>query len=142
MKKLLITILLISGLWSCGPSHYLKKAERALKKAEQLGANVKSDTVFIEKQVIVPEVKTDTVFKSRVGDTVYISKEKLKIKYVKLPSDSVFIEGKCKSDTVEINVPYTVTKEIKSGASTWDLVILGTVLFVIGFFVRWVTLSK
>jgi hypothetical protein len=118
MKKI-ITIFLISALWSCGPNFYLRKAERALNKAEQLGANVSRDTIFIEKIVTVPEVKTDTVFSSTEGDTVYISKERLKLKYVNLPGDSVFIEGKCEADTVKITVPVTITKEISAPKGFW-----------------------
>jgi hypothetical protein len=117
MKSILPYILAVALLTSCGPNFYLRKAERALKKAEQLGANVSRDTIFIEKVVTVPEVKTDTVFSSTEGDTVYISKDRLKLKYVNLPGDSVFIEGKCESDTVKIEVPVTITKEIK--ATSW-----------------------
>lgn len=128
MKKLsniLPYILAVALLTSCGPNFYLRKAERALKKAEQLGANVSRDTIFIEKIVTVPEVKTDTIFSSTEGDTVYISKERLKLKYVNLPGDSVFIEGKCESDTVKIEVPITITKEIsaKSWLKWWHMVI-------------------
>jgi hypothetical protein len=135
MKKLL-TIFLISALWSCGPNFYLRKAERALKKAEQLGANVSRDTIFIEKVVTVPEVKTDTVFSSSEGDTVYISKDRLKLKYVNLPGDSVFIEGKCESDTVRLEIPVTITKEIsaKSWLKWWHLVIA----LLLGGFLVWV----
>jgi hypothetical protein len=125
MKAYLPYLLAVALLASCGPNFYLRKAERALKKAEQLGANVSRDTIFIEKVVTVPEVKTDTVFSSSEGDTVYISKDRLKLKYVNLPGDSVFIEGKCESDTVRLEIPVTITKEIsaKSWLRWWHLVI-------------------
>lgn len=112
-----VPVLLI--LASCGPSYHLRRAEHHLKKAELKGAIIKVDTVYIEKQVFVPEVKTDTIFKTKEGDTVYISKEKLKIKYVKLPGDSVYLEGKCEADTVKINVPVTITKEISAPKGFW-----------------------
>ena len=41
-----------------------------------------------------------------------IEKEKLKIKYVKIPGDSVFIEGACVPDTLKILVPTTVTEVV------------------------------
>ena len=131
MKILLLSLTIL--LSSCGPSFYLKRAERAIKKAEQLGATVSRDTSFIDKSVVVPEVKTDTIFKPQLGDTIFISKDKLKIKYVKLPGDSVFIEGKCEADTVRIKVPVTITKKIKAGATTWDLIILAIVCLIVGF---------
>lgn len=121
MKKRLISILIIFTLIGCGPTFYLKKAERALKKAEQLGAKVGSDTVYVERTVFVDSVRVDSVFTSKVGDTVYLTKDRLKVKYVKLPGDSVFIEGKCEADTIRIQVPVTVTKNIESGYGVWDI---------------------
>jgi len=115
-------IIFIFLLTSCGPTFYLKKAERALKKAEQLGAKVGADTVYAEKTVFVDSVRVDSVFTSKVGDTVYLTKDRLKVKYVRLPGDSVFIEGNCEADTIKIKVPVTVTKTIESGYGVWDII--------------------
>jgi hypothetical protein len=129
--KYFILLLLLS---SCGPTFYLKRAERDLKKAEQLGAKVKSDTVWKEKIVYVPEYKTDTLIK-RVDfrDTITLETTKVLTKVkVNTVTKEVYIESKCKSDTVKIRVPFTVTKEIKSGHSTWDLIILSIVVLLVG----------
>lgn len=128
MKYLILLILLSS----CGPTFYLKKAERALKKAEQLGAEIQADTIYKERLVFVDSIRVDSIFTSRVGDTVYISKDRLKVTFVRLPGDSVYIEGKCEADTVKINVPISVIKEIKAGHSTWDMVILSIVVLIVG----------
>lgn len=106
-------IILLVILSACGPAHHLRRAERLkermdeqIDKAITKGAEVKRDTVFKEIQVIVPEVKTDTVFKAGpIGDTVTIIQEKLKIKYMKLPGDTVYIDGECEADTVKLIVP-------------------------------------
>jgi len=79
-----ISIILIILLSSCGPNFYLKKAEKALKKAEQLGAVITADTVYKERLVFVDSIRVDSIFTSKVGDTVYISKDRLKIKFVRL----------------------------------------------------------
>ena len=115
-------LLLIFLFTSCTPTFYLKKAERALKKAEQLGADVSADTIYKEHTVIRTETLIDSIFTTRQGDTIRIYKDLLKIKYVRLAGDSVFIEGKCEADTVKIKVPYQVIKEIKSGHSNWDVI--------------------
>jgi hypothetical protein len=122
LPYILVVALFLSG---CGPSYHLNRSKYHERMAIAKGANVSRDTIFIEKVVTVPEVKTDTVFSSSEGDTVYISKDRLKLKYVNLPGDSVFIEGKCESDTVKIEVPVTITKEIsaKSWLKWWHLVI-------------------
>jgi hypothetical protein len=111
--SLIVGLLLILFYCSgCGSNYHLKRAQHHLKKAELKGAQIHSDTVYIEKLVAVPEVKTDTVFKSEIGDTVFIAQDRLKIKYVRLPGDSVFIEGKCESDTIRMEIPVTIVKEI------------------------------
>jgi UDP-3-O-[3-hydroxymyristoyl] glucosamine N-acyltransferase len=126
---ILAVVLIISG---CSANHHLRRAKYHEKLAIAKGAVIKHDTVFIEKAVIVPEVTTDTIFKSLAGDTVRIEKDRLKIKYVRLPGDSVFIEGKCESDTVTITVPITITKEISAPKGfwyyfPWILVIIGVI---------------
>lgn len=131
--KSLTISLILSG---CSASWHLKQAIRK-------GANVGVDTVYKEVKVIVPEVQTDTVFTSEVGDTVYIEKEQLKIKYLKLKGDSVYIEGKCDTDTIIQKVPYTVTKHIEAppdkGLKWWHILfwILGA--FGAGWILRAIT---
>jgi|SRR5690606_7441266 len=105
---------------SCTPERkaqrQLKKAQRHLIKAEQLDPSVKqvqTDTV------VFTEVRTDTVFQSLAGDTVEITKDKLHIKYVELPGDSVYIEGECAADTVIINNPVFVQKEVPTKLETF-----------------------
>jgi hypothetical protein len=88
---LILFIILMTG---CSARWHLKRAQHHINKAEQKGASIDSDTVYIEKEVFVPEIKTDTVFESQPGDTVTIEKEKLTIKYVKLPGDKVYIDVK------------------------------------------------
>jgi hypothetical protein len=127
-----VSIILLLLLSSCGPNFYLKKAERALKKAEQLGAKVTADTIYKERLVFVDSIRVDSIFTSKVGDTVYISKDRLKVKYVRLPGDSVFIEGKCEADTIKIQVPVMVNKEIKSGLGVWDVIKWALFALVIG----------
>lgn len=109
MIKALIFVLLLSG---CSASYHLKKAI-------QKGALMSVDTVYVEREIITPEVRTDTIFHSVAGDTVRIERERLKIKYVRLPGDSVFIEGKCESDTVFVKTPVYVNTEIKAPPSKW-----------------------
>ncbi len=112
-----IYLLLLWLLCSCGANYHLKRSEHHLKKAIAKGAIISSDTIWKAVEIYVPEVTTDTLFRSVQGDTVRIEKDRLKIKYVKLPGDSVYIEGKCETDTVKVEVPVTVTKTIQ--ATTW-----------------------
>jgi len=115
-KATILTLLfLLSG---CSANWHLKRSERHKLIAIQKGALIQHDTVWTEKEVITKLIEKDTVFTSLQGDTVYIQKEHLKIKYVKIPGDSVFIEGACVPDTLKILVPTTVT-EVVHAEKNW-----------------------
>ena len=136
MNKSTLLILILAGalLASCGPVAKLRRAERLIAEAEAKGAKWHSDTVYKEIPLIIPQVRTDTVLRVSQGDTVFVAKDRLKIKFVRLPGDSVFIEGKCESDTVKIEVPVSVTKTISAGYSLWQLILAGLFGVVLGGF--------
>lgn len=127
-------------LFSCGPTAKLKRAQKLIAKAEAQGAQWHTDTVYRDRDILVKEVRTDTVFKPVQGDTVRIEKDRLKIKYVKLPGDKVYIEAKAEADTIRIKETITVTREIKTGKSGWYYFKwaagLAVVFFVFGYIVR------
>ena len=67
---------------------------------------VQRDTV--RDTVIITAIKKDTVVRWSnipVYDTITITKDRLKVKVIKLPGDTVRIEGECAGDTVYINKP-------------------------------------
>jgi hypothetical protein len=128
-------LLLAFILCSCGPSFYLKKAERAIKKAEQLGAKVSRDTVWNTMEIPVPEVRIDTLVQNvDFRDTIFVSNDRIVTKVkVNTVLKSVFVESDCLPDTVTVKVPVIVKQVIKAGATTWDLIILAIVCLVVGF---------
>jgi hypothetical protein len=96
IKYLFIIALLI--LSSCSP---VKRFSRLIDKYPYL---LTSDTVTIHDtvNVIVPQVVHDTSFiDNSLYDTVYIDKERLKIKLWRV-MDTVYVEGECESDTIEV----------------------------------------
>jgi len=119
-------------LASCGSAYKLRRAERLIKKAESMGAVWHVDTVFTEREVPVPRVQRDTVLLNAPGDTIYITKERLRVK-VKVSHDSVYVSGECLPDTIRISVPVTVKKTItaKTGPPWWFWILFAGV-FVLG----------
>jgi len=108
----------------CSPAGKLKRAQKLIDKAEQAGAKWEVDTVFSTKEVIVPERVLDTLVKYvNLTDTITVTENNVitKIKY-NTKEKSVFVHTVCKPDTVKIEVPVQVTKEIKAGASVWDII--------------------
>lgn len=102
-----------------------------------MGAKWSVDTVIQEIQVPVPEIHIKEVHHTPLLDTITLTKERLKIKVVRLPGDSIFVEGKCKSDTIYKKVPMVINKTIKAkGYSLWQLIILALVMLLAGYGVR------
>ena len=114
---------------SCSCSWHLKKVEN------KCGLTSKTDTVFVLDTVIVPEVHTDTII-SLGHDTVYINKDRLQIKILRLKGDSIFVDGKCKTDTMYIEVPVAVTNNEFKPEPGWQKWI-GWILFLVLLIAAW-----
>ena len=96
--------------------------------------------VTIHDTIRTETIKTDTVFNETV-DSVYITKDKLEIVYVK-KFGKVYIEGKCKGDTIYyekkvlVEVPIDCPKQswfdqMILEAKWWLLVIIAILILVI-----------
>ena len=125
--------LLIAMLVSCSPAAKLKRAKKLIAQAEASGLTWSVDTIYKEIAVPIESVRLDTLFKDVPGDTVTLIKDRLKVVYVRLPGDSVFIEGECEADTVYQKVATVVNREIevKSGLPWWIWVVIGVMGLVI-----------
>ena len=131
MRLIILTILLTA----CSPAWHLKQAEKHLKKAEIKGASAQIDTVFVDREVIVPEVRFDTVVREvNFTDTVVVTQNNVitKVK-VNTVEREVYIKTVCPPDTVKIEVPVSVTKEIKTGYPLWWLAVAAICGVGIGF---------
>lgn len=96
---------------SCGPAAKLRRAERLIKKAEAMGAVWHVDTVFKIVPVTTKLVERDTVLLNVPGDTITITRDKLRVK-VKVMRDSIYVKGECLPDTIKVIVPVQVNKTI------------------------------
>jgi hypothetical protein len=96
--------------------------------------------VTIHDTIITESIRTDTIFNDTV-DSVYITKDKLEIVYVK-KFGKIYIEGKCKGDTIYyekkvlIEVPIDCPKQnwfdqMIVEAKWWILVIIAILILVI-----------
>lgn len=86
---------LLVAITSCSPQ---KRLNRLIKNHPELA---KVDSVYVNDTVITKEVFRDTTLYYLQPDTVTITKDKLIIKYFFNPKDSsVYLVGKCKTDTI------------------------------------------
>lgn len=125
------------ALPGCSAKWHLKRAARHELIAISKGAQVKTDTVFRDIPVFIERVTKDTLFISQPGDTVVLEKDRLKLKYVRLPGDTVWIEAECAADTVIKTVPVIVEKKFtaKSGLDWWILILIGFFGAIVLYFI-------
>lgn len=137
--KLILPYLLLSValLSSCGPAGKLRRAEKLIKKAELQGATWKTDTVYVERTVFVPETRVDSIFTVKPGDSVLIFKDRLEVKIKRLAGDTIFVDAKCDTVTITERIPVVVNREItaKGWLRWWHLVIAFFAGAIIGRFV-------
>lgn len=128
MRNSILLLLIALLLFSCGPQAKLRRAQKLIKKAELLGAQWRVDTVKVNVPVFIDRIALDTLLISGTSDTVVITKDRLRLKYVNLPGDTVWISGECDSLTIIKEVPVTITKVIQApdkGLKWWHFVLIG-----------------
>lgn len=140
--KYFIIILLI--LTSCSPNYYLRKAERAIKKAEQRGSAWHSDTVFKIMEVKTVRIQFDTIVKNvNFTDTITLIKDKIVTKVkVNTVTKEVFVDVEVPADTIRVEVPVIVNKSIKAGKGFWYYAIRGLLLAILAFVAGYLLRAK
>jgi hypothetical protein len=120
---------------SCSPQAKLRRAQRLIQQAENSGLVWKSDTVFQEIKVVVPETHFDTVLRQvNFRDTIVVTRDKVVTRVkINTVSRDVFVETKCPEKIVIKKVPYTVTREIQVGDRFWTDFKEAVIWLVIGF---------
>lgn len=139
MKNLTLFLVVIL-LASCSPKWHLKQALKHERKAMLKGAEVKTDTVFKDIPVFVDRIALDTLLISRPSDTVVITKDRLRLKYVDLPGDTVWISGECDSLTIIKEVPVRIEKVIyapQKGLKLWQWILIALAVgLIMGILIR------
>lgn len=140
MKLSLSIIVGLLLMASCSPESKLRRAKRLITQAEAGGLEWKSDTVFQEVKVVVPETRFDTVVKQvNFLDTIVVTKDKVVTRVkVNTVEKEIFVETKCPEKVVVKKVPYTVEREIRVGDSFWTNLKQGFLWLLVGFAACWV----
>ena len=105
----LLTVLLFN---SCSVEQRMEnKFRRAERKIEKLTIKypklLNKDTLRDTFNIISDRIEYDTSFVDIPGDTTYLYKDRLRIKYVRV-GDTVYIQGECRSDTIihTVEIPF------------------------------------
>lgn len=120
MKKYLLYCLIIA-MWCLTSCSSTWKVRRAKHLLESSNIPWKTDTVFSETKIVIPETKFDTVLKQvNFTDTIIITKDKVVTKVkVNTVEHTVYVSTKCPEKIITKRVPVIVNKEIKVGDSGW-----------------------
>lgn len=91
-----------------------KRAQRHLRKAIKLDSSIKKkDTLRITDTILTKEIQNDTVVSlESITDTLFINKGKLSMKLIRV-RDSVYLSGKCATDTIYFDKEIIVEKLIQ-----------------------------
>lgn len=141
MKYLIIILLIFT---SCGPAAKLRRAEKLIAKAEKQGAKWKSDTVFKTIEVMTVKTQFDTVLKHvNFTDTITLTKDKIVTKVkINTVTKEVFVSTKVPADTIRVEVPVIVNREIKAGHGFWYYLIRGLLLAILAFVAGYLLRAK
>jgi hypothetical protein len=125
-NSLVIAILFL--FCSCSANYYLKRSQKLERRAIEMGAKVTVDTVYVDRQVIVPERSFDTVVQSvNFHDTIFVTKDNVvtKIK-INEREKTVYVNTVCPPDTVLLRVPVEVIKKIETDGKggLWKILIM------------------
>jgi hypothetical protein len=122
-----VVVSLLFTLTGCDPS---KRLFRFCHRHPELCAR---DTIRDTVWATVEYVGKDTVFLPVPGDTVTIEQDRLRVRYVLMAGDTVWIEGECLADTIA--VPYEVVTEVMKPVVTnvipwWVWAVVGALALV------------
>jgi len=117
MKPILTILIFLIVAPSCSPS-------RRLSRLLALHPELKiPDTIVIKDTLTTPQYEADTVIHiDSIHDTVILQKDRLEIKLHRI-HDTLYIQGKCKADTVIVQrtIPVEKIKVVK--VDKWDKLI-------------------
>ncbi len=105
MKTKIIYILIAISFASCVvPRNYSRAKEKVDRIVNKFPEILQNDTIIVslDTTIITPEVQLDTVIQVKKNDTVYIEKDKLRIRFIRGKRDSIFLEAECLPDTIRI----------------------------------------
>jgi hypothetical protein len=129
----LFSLGLILLLNSCSCNYHIKKVQK------KCNYKVTTDTIYYRDTIVSKEVRLDTIRYAPLHDTIYIQKDRLKIKYVSLPGDSVFIQGICEADTIyKDRIKYINKTEYKASRPWWHWFLAG---MLVAFFIETILIA-
>lgn len=124
--RYLVLILLLS---SCTPQ---KRLDRLIRRHPEL---VRVDSVKIVDTVITRDVSIDTMRVMNTHDTFIVNRDKLTVQVIR-HQDSIYVFGKCASDTVVIerSVPVKVVEsQSDEGVLKWVVPVLLVIIMLMIF---------
>lgn len=128
MKPHYIALLLLIG---CSPAWHLKRSQIHLNKALQKGAQVSTDTVFVE--VVTEKTVTDTVVKVNevdrlFTDTITIETTRWKSRTrIDTVTKKIYQQVECKPDTLRVPVKVETVISVPHPIKWWYLIIAALV---------------
>lgn len=132
---ILVLLIIMIGMQSCGVNYHLRKSDRHMKKAILKGAIVKADTVYKTITVYTPKIEFDTVLRQvNFRDTITVEKDKV-ITRLKIDTitKEIYVSTECPPDTIRVEVPVSVENHIKTPRGFWYYFQFIAIALIVGF---------
>jgi len=114
MKPFATILIFLIAATGCSPTQRLN---RLLALHPELKV---SDTIIINEILVTPQVEADTIIHlDSIRDTVVLQKDRMEITLKRI-HDTLYIRGKCKSDTVIVHRAIPVEKIKIVRQDKWD----------------------
>jgi len=114
MKPFATILIFLIAATGCSPTQRLN---RPLALHPELKV---SDTIIINEILVTPQVEADTIIHlDSIRDTVVLQKDRMEITLKRI-HDTLYIRGKCKSDTVIVHRAIPVEKIKIVRQDKWD----------------------
>jgi hypothetical protein len=112
---------------------------RCIRAYERCGPMWRTDTLEFFDSVVIERAIHDTLLSwqtMRVHDTVTIDRDRMRVRIVRLPGDSIWVQGECR-DTVIRYVAQRVTVAGPEKESPWYILCgIAAVWFWLGWILR------
>lgn len=144
MKNKILYILLALSLGSCVvPRNYSRAKEKVDRIVNKFPEILENDTtvVLFDTTITTKGAQIDTALQVKKNDTVYIEKEKLRIRIIRGKRDTLLITAECEPDTIRIIsrelVPvysieeHNLIKKKFLGLSYWSWALIAAVIITI-----------
>lgn len=115
---------------------------RCIRAYERCGPLWRTDTLEYFDSVVIERAIHDTLLSwqtMRVHDTVTIERERMRVRFVRLPGDSIWVQGECRDTVIRYVTQRVTVAGPRKGWPWWLWIALAISWFLLGWLISSLT---